>query len=55
MDSIYIFSDRIYRIDVILFACSEMPSAEGRSILMILLILSNCFLKIRTHSSSFLI
>ena len=52
MDSIYIFSDRIYRIDLILFACGEMPSAEGRSILMIL---SNCFLKIRIHSSSFLI
>ena len=43
MDSIYIFPDRIYRIDGILFACGEMPSAEGHSILMILLILSNCF------------
>jgi hypothetical protein len=27
------------------------PSAEGRSILTILLILSNCFLKIRIHST----
>ncbi|MGB9436408.1 MAG: hypothetical protein WCB15_00575 [Desulfobacterales bacterium] len=41
------------RIDGIFFACGEMPSAEGRSILVILLILSNCFSKIRIHSSSF--
>ena len=44
------FLDRIYRIDGILFACGEMPSAEGRSIQAILLILSNCYLKIRIHS-----
>ena len=30
------FLDRIYRIDGMLFACGEMPSAEGRSILAIL-------------------
>jgi hypothetical protein len=29
---------------------ARRPSAEGRSILMILLILSNLFLKIRIHS-----
>ena len=51
MDSIFIFLDRIYRIDGILLTCSEMPSAEGRSILTILLILSNCFSNIRIHSS----
>ncbi len=46
----FYFLDRIYRIDGILFACGEMPSAEGRSIL---LILSNCFSNIRIHSSFF--
>ena len=33
------FLDRIDRIDGILFACGVMLSAEGRSILVILLIL----------------
>ena len=36
-----------------MFAYGEMPSAEGRSILTIRLILSNCISKIRIHSSSF--
>jgi hypothetical protein len=36
-----------------LFACGEMPSAEGRFILTILLILSNHFSEIRIHSFSF--
>ena len=49
----YFFSDRIYRIDGIFFACGEVPSAEGRYILTILLILSKGFSKIRIHSSSF--
>ena len=53
MDSIFIFLDRIYRINGIFFACGRGPSAEGRSILTILLILSNCFLKIRIHSIFF--
>lgn len=44
------FSDMIYRIDGILFACGEIFSAEGNSIKTILLILSNCFSKIRIHS-----
>jgi len=47
------FLDRIYRIDGILFAYGEMPTAEGRSILTIRLILSNCISKIRIQSSSF--
>jgi len=51
MDSIVIFfSDRIYRIDGIFFACGEVPSAEGRYILTIL---SKGFSKISIHSSSF--
>jgi len=41
------------RIDGILFAYGEMPSAKGRSILTIRLILSTCISKIRIHSSSF--
>ena len=53
MDSIFIFLDRIHRIDRIFFTCVEMPTAEGRSIPTILLILSNYFSKIRIHSSSF--
>jgi len=36
-----------------LFACGEMPSAEGRFILTILFILSNYLSKIRIHSFSF--
>ena len=55
MDSIFIFLDRIYRINGMFFACCEMSSAEGRSIQTILLILSNCLSKIRIHSISFLI
>jgi len=51
----FIFLDRIHRIDGIFFAFGEMSSAEGRSILMIMLILSNCLSKIRIHSISFLI
>jgi hypothetical protein len=39
MESIFIIFDRIHRIDGILSACGELPSAEGRSILKILLIL----------------
>ncbi|CAB1081440.1 hypothetical protein D1AOALGA4SA_9093 [Olavius algarvensis Delta 1 endosymbiont] len=47
----FIFFDRIYRIDGIVFALGEEPfSAEGRFIPMILLILSNFLLKIRIHS-----
>jgi len=34
----------------IFFSGGEMPSAESRNILTILLILSNCFFKIRIHS-----
>ncbi len=47
MDSIYIifYSNRINRIVKIFFACGEGPSAEGRIILIILLILSDFFLK----------
>ena len=37
MDSIFIFLDRIHRIDGIFFTCGEMPTAEGRSIPTILL------------------
>jgi len=46
MDSIFIFFylDRINRIIRNFFACGEGLSAEGRIILMILLILSNDFL-----------
>ena len=56
MDVIWIrieFFDRIYKIDGIFFACGEVPSAEGRSIPVNRLILSNCFSKIRIQSSSF--
>ena len=37
MDSIFIFLDRIHRIDGIFFTCGEMYRAEGRFIPTILL------------------
>jgi hypothetical protein len=40
------------RIDGIFSPAARGPSAEGRFILTILLILSNCFSKIRIHSSN---
>ena len=42
----FFFLDRIHRINGILLACGEMPSAEGHSIPTILLILSNSISKI---------
>ncbi len=50
MDSILIFFlDRIYRIKGMFIACGEMFFAESHFILTILLILSNCFAKIRIN------
>jgi hypothetical protein len=53
MDSILFFLTGFTGLTGFFSACGDRPSAEGRSILTILLILSKCFSKKRIHSSFF--